>query len=118
MSPHSNAPFSRSTTIPTEPPENNAAVVSGRTWEGDNPAKGIERPRDGCKKSTTQGSTQEKKVHDEREEKHQIGGVGYGNDPRWSDGHGEPRSSRWGSGPRPRGLPWRDSGVQLGLWRS
>jgi hypothetical protein len=54
-------------------------------------------------------------VHDEREANNQIGGVGYGDDHRWSDGRGEPRGHGWRPGTRPRGLPWWVSGLRLGV---
>jgi hypothetical protein len=57
-------------------------------------------------------------VHDEREANNQIGGVGHGHDHRWSDGRGEPRGQGWWSGTRPRGLPWRVSGLRRGVSRS
>jgi hypothetical protein len=57
-------------------------------------------------------------VQDEREENNQIGGVGYGNDHWWFDGHREPRGRGCRSETRPRGLPRRISGIWPGVSRS
>ena len=47
--PHSNAPSSQSTTIQTEPSQNKATAMSGRTRDRDNPAKGSNGPKTDAK---------------------------------------------------------------------